>query len=69
MLLFATAHDHLSRRHPHAKPHPAPLLEATRQLGVCPTARVYVGDDRRDVQAGAAAGMVTVAVSYGYVGD
>ncbi len=54
---------------PHAKPHPAPLLEAARQLGVPAASCMYVGDDLRDVQAGRAAGMVTVAASWGYLGD
>jgi phosphoglycolate phosphatase len=53
---------------PHAKPHPAPLLEAARQLGLAPQACVYVGDDLRDVQAGRAAGMPTVAAAWGYLG-
>ena len=52
----------------HAKPHPAPLLEAARRMTVDPARCVYVGDDLRDVQAGAAAGMVTVAVRWGYLG-
>jgi N-acetyl-D-muramate 6-phosphate phosphatase len=52
----------------HAKPHPAPLLEAARRLGVMPAHCVYVGDDLRDVQAGRAAGMATVAVAWGYLG-
>ncbi len=53
---------------PHAKPHPAPLLEAARRLGLPPQACVYVGDDLRDVQAGAAAGMRTVVAGWGYLG-
>ncbi len=53
---------------PHAKPHPAPLLEAARQLGVAPQRCIYVGDDQRDIVAGRAAGMRTVAVAYGYLG-
>lgn len=53
---------------PHAKPHPAPLLAAAQQLGVVPEACIYVGDDLRDVQAGRAAGMGTVAALYGYLG-
>lgn len=53
---------------PHAKPHPAPLLEAARQLGVAPQRCVYVGDDERDVVAGLAAKMRTVAATYGYLG-
>jgi len=51
----------------HRKPHPAPLLEAARRAGVEPSACVFVGDDERDVLAGRAAGMRTVAVSWGYV--
>ena len=53
---------------PHAKPHPAPLLEAAQQLGIDPVRCVYVGDDERDVVAGLAAGMGTVAATYGYLG-
>lgn len=53
---------------PYSKPHPAPLLEAARQVGVKPIECVYVGDDVRDVQAGKAAGMGTVAATYGYLG-
>ncbi len=53
---------------PHAKPHPAPLLEAARQLQLHPGRCVYVGDDERDIVAGRAAGMPTVAAAYGYLG-
>jgi 2-phosphoglycolate phosphatase len=54
---------------PHSKPHPAPLLHAARMLDLPPERIVYVGDDLRDVQAGFAAGMVTVAAAYGYCGN
>jgi N-acetyl-D-muramate 6-phosphate phosphatase len=53
---------------PHSKPHPAPLLHAAKELDMQPERVVYVGDDLRDVQAGFAAGMVTVAAAYGYCG-
>ena len=53
---------------PHAKPHPAPLFEAARLLGLPPRDCWYVGDDERDIVAGKAAGMVTVAANYGYLG-
>jgi len=53
---------------PHAKPHPEPLLEAARRLGLAPEACLYVGDDERDIVAGRAAGMPTVAATYGYLG-
>ena len=54
---------------PHAKPHPAPLLEAARLLGLAPARCIYVGDDERDITAGRAAGMPTVAATYGYLGS
>ncbi len=53
---------------PHAKPHPEPLLEAARRLQMDPSRCVYVGDDERDIVAGHAAGMTTVAATYGYLG-
>ncbi|MDF2466243.1 MAG: gph [Ramlibacter sp.] len=69
MGLFATARAVVAGdTTPHAKPHPAPLLEAARQLSLEPCRCVYVGDDERDVAAGRAAGMRTVAASYGYLG-
>ena len=52
----------------HAKPHPEPLLEAARRLELEPGQCIYVGDDERDVVAGRAAGMGTVAATYGYLG-
>ena len=54
---------------PHAKPHPAPLLEAARRLAVAVAECVYVGDDHRDVRAGRAAGMATAVAGWGYLGD
>jgi phosphoglycolate phosphatase len=69
MPLFSTARTVVGGDStPHPKPHPAPLLEAARQVGVRPIECVYVGDDLRDVQAGKAAGMATVAATYGYLG-
>jgi N-acetyl-D-muramate 6-phosphate phosphatase len=53
---------------PHSKPHPAPLFEAARRIQVPPSDCAYVGDDLRDIQAGHAAGMTTVAVRWGYLG-
>jgi phosphoglycolate phosphatase len=53
---------------PHTKPHPAPLLEAARQLGLPAADCAYVGDDERDMRAGRAAGMGTVAAAWGYLG-
>jgi phosphoglycolate phosphatase len=54
---------------PHSKPHPAPLLEAARRAGLDPAACAYVGDDHRDMLAGRAAGMATLAAAWGYLGQ
>uniref|UniRef100_UPI00334291CF HAD-IA family hydrolase n=1 Tax=Castellaniella defragrans TaxID=75697 RepID=UPI00334291CF len=51
---------------PHSKPHPEPLLYAARQTGCVPAQCIYIGDDERDILAGKAAGMATVAAAYGY---
>lgn len=70
MPLFSTASAIVSGdTTPHAKPHPEPLFEAARRLGVPPEKCLYVGDDERDIIAGLAAGMGTVAASYGYLGQ
>lgn len=67
--LFATAGAVISGdTTPHAKPHPAPLLEAASRLKLDPGQCIYVGDDERDILAGLAAGMGTVAATYGYLG-
>lgn len=49
------------------KPHPAPVLEACRRLGVHPGDALMVGDDPRDIQAGRRAGCLTAAATWGYV--
>ena len=54
---------------PQAKPHPAPLLEGARRLDISPSQCWYVGDDLRDIEAGRAANMVTVACAWGYCGS
>jgi len=53
---------------PHSKPHPEPILHAARLANLDPTKSVYVGDDIRDIVAGKAAGMKTIAAAYGYCG-
>lgn len=50
-----------------AKPHPDPLLAGARAIGVDPATCLYVGDDRRDVEASIAAGMTPVVALYGYL--
>jgi phosphoglycolate phosphatase len=54
---------------PRAKPDARPLLLGCGLSGALPEDTLYVGDDLRDVHAGKAAGISTVAVRYGYLGD
>lgn len=54
---------------PHSKPHPEPIYEATRRLKLEPFQCVYVGDDKRDIEAGRAAGMCSLAATWGYMGS
>ena len=54
---------------PQRKPDPAPLLYACRLAGVEPDRALYIGDAERDIAAGRAAGMATIAAAYGYITD
>lgn len=49
----------------HHKPHPDPVLAGCARLGVRPSDVLYVGDALVDVEAGKAAGTLTVAVTWG----
>ncbi|HQS58181.1 MAG TPA: HAD-IA family hydrolase [Gallionellaceae bacterium] len=51
----------------HAKPHPEPMLYAARSIGVAPLNCLYLGDDRRDMEAGNAAGMRSLIALFGYI--
>ena len=51
------------------KPHPEPMLLACRQLGIEPACCLYVGDARRDIDAGRNAGMLTLVAAFGYIGE
>lgn len=55
--------DHVSQ----TKPHPEPLLLACARLGCAPDQTIYVGDHPRDIEAGKAACMTTIAAAYGYL--
>jgi phosphoglycolate phosphatase len=55
--------DTLAKR----KPDPDPVLHACALAGVEPAQCVYVGDDPRDIMAGRAAGLYTVAAGWGYL--
>lgn len=55
--------DHVT----HKKPHPEPLLTACDWLSVDPLKTLYVGDHIRDIEAGHAAGNITLAAAWGYL--
>lgn len=50
-----------------SKPDPEGLFLASNDISVEPKNCLYVGDHLRDIQAGQAAGMTTVAVGWGYI--
>ena len=49
------------------KPHPEPLYLSCKQIGCAPHQAIYIGDHRRDIEAGRRAGMYTIAAAYGYI--
>ena len=51
------------------KPDPESLMLACQKTGCSPEKSIYIGDHIRDIQAGQAAGMLTVAARYGYIAD
>ena len=51
----------------HAKPHPEPLLHAAKSIKIAPQNCLYLGDDKRDMDAGRAAGMKTLIALFGYI--
>jgi 2-phosphoglycolate phosphatase len=55
--------DHVQQ----SKPHPEPILLACKTMSVNPLEAVYIGDHERDIQAGQAAELYSIAVEYGYI--
>jgi 2-phosphoglycolate phosphatase len=55
--------DHVT----HRKPHPEPIYLACKELDSLPANTIYVGDHKRDIEAGHNASMRTVACRYGYI--
>jgi len=51
----------------HPKPHPEAMFLAADKLALAPEDCIYIGDHRRDIDAGRAAGMATVAAGWGYI--
>ena len=52
----------------HAKPHPAPMRLACERAGVDAKKCAYVGDAKRDIDAGKSVQMRTFIASWGYIG-
>lgn len=50
-----------------AKPHPMPMLHAATAIGVAPESCLYLGDDKRDMEAANAARMRGIIAQYGYI--
>lgn len=61
----AVCPDHVKK----AKPDPEPIYLAMSQLGVNANNCIYVGDHLRDIEAGNAADLPTIACAYGYIKD
>lgn len=57
--------DHVSR----AKPDPEPMFLACEQMRCQASRSLYIGDHRRDIEAGRGAGMATIAAAYGYIDE
>lgn len=53
----------------HAKPHPEPMFAACELLAIMPAQCLYLGDDKRDMEAANAAGMRGIIANWGYVSD
>lgn len=51
----------------HRKPHPAPMLLALQLTGSSAGKSVYIGDHKRDIEAGRAVNMKTLVALYGYL--
>lgn len=52
----------------YSKPHPAPMQLANETTNTKPASTLYIGDAKRDIEAGKAAGMHTLVALYGYIG-
>ncbi len=52
---------------PKRKPHPLPITHACKLADTTADSCLFVGDSVRDIEAGSAAGVETLAVTYGYI--
>lgn len=49
------------------KPDPEPMILACNKVSCRPEEAIYIGDHKRDIDCGRAAGSPTIAVSFGYI--
>ncbi|MBL4606439.1 MAG: HAD-IA family hydrolase [Pseudomonadales bacterium] len=50
-----------------AKPHPESLLKACKLVNAKPENSIYIGDHKRDIEAGQRANMTTITALFGYI--
>ena len=55
--------DHVTN----TKPDPEPIFLACSQMGSDCASSLYIGDHRRDIEAGRGAGLTTIGALYGYI--
>ena len=53
----------------YTKPHPAPVIHACKKMKCDPTSTLFVGDAKRDIEAGIKAGTKTAVALYGYINE
>jgi N-acetyl-D-muramate 6-phosphate phosphatase len=53
----------------HSKPHPAPMLHACDLINHAPHDCLYIGDAKRDIEAGKNARMKTITARWGYLSE
>lgn len=51
------------------KPDPEPLLHACQLMNCTPADTIYIGDAKRDIEAGQNANMQTLVALFGYIGE
>ena len=51
------------------KPHPEPIIHACTLAGSTPGECIYIGDARRDIEAGNSAGTTTLTALFGYIDE
>lgn len=51
----------------YAKPHPMPMRHAAKLMNIAPEHCIYLGDDKRDIEAANAANMRGIIAQYGYI--